>query len=182
MTETSDRRESEDKRGWPPNLGRLLALAVFASYCGLLLYCQFVPVNLRHGLLKPVTAVFEYLGLWQNYAVFAPNPSHSNIAFQAQIIFADGSYRVIDSPSLGSMGQLERAVNHRFRKLFTERLSNARYKYLLLPYCRQLQKACGEAEPVSITLYRIDRPISLPSSPALGSEVTVLQHLATGSP
>ena len=80
------------------------------------------------------------------------------------------------------MGQLERAVNHRFRKLFTERLCNARYKYLLLPYCRQLQLACDRAKPVSITLYRIDRPIALPASPVPGSEVTVLQHLAIGSP
>lgn len=133
--------------------------AVTGIYCSSLVISMLLPNSAKHGWLAFLPTSLGYCGLLQNYAVFAPNPAIQNISFQASLQFADGSSLTIESPDLSTLGQMERAVNHRYRKLFLERLCNSEYRSLLEPYCVWLAAQYKERKPVQISLFRVARPI-----------------------
>lgn len=132
-----------------------------------------MPSTVKRGALSPFVAAVSYLGLLQNYAVFAPNPATKDLTFRAVVTFADGKSEIQESPDFGSLSQFERALNHRARKLYLERLCNSDYRFLLMPYCRKLFAEYKGRHPVQVSLFRVARPIA----PLAGS-VTAAQ---TGS-
>lgn len=126
--------------------------------------------TVKRGALSPVVAAVSYVGLMQNYAVFAPNPAMKDLTFQAVITFADGSSDIRESPDFGSLSQFERALNHRARKLYLERLCNSDYKFLLMPYCRKLFAEYKGRHPVQVSLFRVARPIAPLAGSATGAQ------------
>lgn len=130
-----------------------VGLALF--YCLILAYSVLLPLGVREKM-SSLTGFFQSLGLFQNYAVFAPDPAKSReIRLQAEVFFSDGAKIVVENPNLYSETQVERVLDHRFRKLYLERIASPKYKQLLEPYCRYLAGLYAARKPIRITLWRI---------------------------
>ncbi|HEU4751537.1 MAG TPA: hypothetical protein VFU47_00430 [Armatimonadota bacterium] len=77
------------------------------------------------GLLQPLRQAFgpylAWVGLWQGWALFSPNPSSRNPALRAEVRFRDGS-RVAWTPPLSFSGPFGDARRERFRKWAHDRI------------------------------------------------------------
>jgi len=85
---------------------------IFYVYTAGLWLCG--PSNIRGLLLTPTRAVFNYLGLWQEFSVFGPNPRKKNLNLTATITYEDGTKR---EWALSRMEQLTP-----YQKMFGEKM------------------------------------------------------------
>ena len=83
------------------------------------------PSNIRGLLLTPTRTVFNYLGLWQEFSVFGPNPRKKNLNLTATITYEDGTKR---EWALRRMEQLTP-----YQKMFGEKMRKFTVEYLAWP-------------------------------------------------
>lgn len=145
-----------DKVAEPGPLFRgLVSLAVIAYVLALLV--QMSPAsNVKERLEKSVTPVLEYLGIWQNFAVFSPNPRSTNIFLSATVTFADGSAEFFEYPRLERLNMWERVQKERFRKYGLDNVYNDGERGLwpdLARYIARLYYGAGK-KPIAVSLQR----------------------------
>ncbi len=62
----------------------------------------------------------HFLGLWQGWNMFSPNPMNTNIEIEATVQYADGSTRVYNFPEMGRQGALGAFMAIPMRKALVE--------------------------------------------------------------
>lgn len=71
----------------------------------------------RDNVLTPVKPLIMFLGLWQNYQVFSPDPRLVNVFLDAEVTYADGTTSIWKYPRMEQFGPVEKMVKERYRKL-----------------------------------------------------------------
>lgn len=138
------------------NHSKLFANIFIVSYLYCIGFWLCPDSGWRSVVLEPVSQAVSYLGLWQQYRVFAP-VRRFNVYFDAEVAFEDGSKSLWHYPRPEKMGFWDKIRNERFRKLANDNL-NWRSQNILWPdfaryVVRQVQASSGK-KPVFVSLIR----------------------------
>jgi hypothetical protein len=112
------------------------------------------PSRTKDALIKPITDSIWWTGVWQGFAVFAPDPRKINFRIVATIKYDDGSEKIWNYPAMEKLGFFERYCKEHFRKFGNDCMN---YNELLWPdFARYIARQQDEKakHPVSITLTR----------------------------
>jgi hypothetical protein len=74
------------------------------------------PCALRNELVSYVEPYMQWSALFQNWAMFSPNPQSDNFHLEAEVIFADGTTATWRYPRMSELGTLARYQKERYRK------------------------------------------------------------------
>ena len=112
------------------------------------------PSPWRDIALQPLQPVIDYVGLRQDYCLFAPDPLKENVDLSAEVTLANGEKEIWTFPRMDKLGFLERIVKERYRKFGDEHLLEK--TYLWPDFCRYLAATyAGKGKRcVSITLIK----------------------------
>ena len=86
------------------------------------LVTAFSGENLMTSVKDKVTAYASHVGLFQTWAMFAPNPGRQNTYIDAEIIYRNGKKHLWTFPQMQELGYAERYAKERYRKFANERL------------------------------------------------------------
>lgn len=75
-------------------------------------------------LLEPVSDQIYFMGAWQGFGVFAPDPRTNNIRIYATITYDDGTSTIWHYPSMEKLGYLERYCREHYRKFGNDCLNS----------------------------------------------------------
>ncbi len=75
-------------------------------------------------LLEPVSDQIYFMGAWQGFGVFAPDPRTNNIRIHATITYDDGTSTIWHYPSMEKLGFLERYCREHYRKFGNDCLNS----------------------------------------------------------
>lgn len=94
-----------------------------------------VHVPLEHKFFsnayKPIDAYLSFFSIYQDWLMFAPNPTRLNLYITADIEFEDGSKDTYFFPRPAQMNLFEKYVNgERYRKIVTEGIRNDSHKWM----------------------------------------------------
>ena len=80
--------------------------------------CWAIPFNsrLRTRVVKLTSPGVLWIGLWQNWDLFAPNPRSSNVYLEAEVTFQDGKKMVWRFPRMEELGIVESSFKERYRR------------------------------------------------------------------
>lgn len=87
---------------------------------------------LNQRYVKDQPALNWYLlstGLWQGWDMFAPNPSSTDLWFDADVTYKDGTVKHFAYPRMKALPIPVKLVKERFRK-FYERVNQDQYNYI----------------------------------------------------
>ena len=87
-----------------------------AFHLAAILIWSFPPSGLRSVLYRPFYKYMMWMGLWQSWDMFSPNPLAVNIRVIAEITFKDGSKTNWEFPRVEKLGYFERSQKERYRK------------------------------------------------------------------
>lgn len=94
-----------------------------------------VHVPLQHEFFsrvyRPVDAYLSYFSLYQDWMMFAPNPTRLNASLEAEVFFQDGSKATYQFPGAGmeSLGE-KYLYGEKFRKIITEGIRRDSHQFL----------------------------------------------------
>lgn len=110
----------------------------------------------RNRLIQPLRPIVMYLGLWQSFVVFSPNPRPYNLSVTAEIKYDDGSVSTWHYPRMDQLSYFDRIQKERYRKYGLEHLAADKDKYLRPDFARYLARmhATPGKHPVEISLIR----------------------------
>lgn len=118
--------------------------------------------NQRFRTSPPVQTTMLTFGLWQYWDMFAPDPSRLDIWLDAEVVYADGSTKIVPYPRMSQMPIHEKYFMERFRK-YVERMNGEQYdfKWPALSQWMAL-KAWTDKDnpPVAVTMRRHWRDIA----------------------
>lgn len=128
----------------------LFHLAAFA--------CWSNPLNkeFRNPFVEWIAPYMEWTGLWQSWAMFAPDPMRVNAHLEALIIFRDGSQAIWSFPRTQKQGYLERYLKERYRKWSSDYVRVDAYGSLWPDTARFIARLHRKPEnpPVEVRLIR----------------------------
>lgn len=104
------------------------SFVIFYVYTAGLWLCG--PSQIRANMLTPTRDVFNYLGLWQEFAVFGPQPRQMNLHVTATISYEDGSRREWAFKQIAQCDPWEKLFGERMRKFSIEHLPWPNKNYL----------------------------------------------------
>jgi len=100
---------------------------------------------------------YHYLGLDQDFGVFAPGPRNSNCHMVALITYKDGSTKLWMNPRMERMDHLTRMQKERYRKFFEDNMASIVYGALwpdINAYIARTNNDDPDNPPVSVTLLK----------------------------
>lgn len=135
-------------------IGRLIVSVFVLAYIVLVSVYLSPPSPWRDVALQPVQKFVDYVGLWQDYCLFAPDPPSTNIDLSAELTFADGRKEIWNFPRMEKLNLFERIIKERYRKFGDDHVASE--AYLWPDLCRYLSRvyAARGKPPVSITLIK----------------------------
>ncbi|MBK9282279.1 MAG: hypothetical protein IPM93_29340 [Candidatus Obscuribacter sp.] len=96
-------------------------ISAFILFHGMLNFCYMFN---HHPYTQALNYFFHnyyfFLGLDQDFGVFAPVPRNSNPHLVAVVRFKDGTTRIWNSPRMERLGFLEKIPKERYRKFFDD--------------------------------------------------------------
>jgi hypothetical protein len=135
---------------------KLLSCLFISVYVYTVTLWLCAPSEMRNVLLQPVRPTFNFLGLWQEFAVFGPNPRKTNLHLTANITTTDGKVYEYVFPRIEQQNHFEKLFGERIRKYGIEHLNwNSNY-YLWPHFCAFLVRLQEEKgiHPAKIELMR----------------------------
>lgn len=108
----------------------------------------------KNALIKPINDHILYTGVWQGFAVFAPDPRKFNLKIFATIKFDDGTETIWRFPTMENLGIFNRYCKEHYRKFTNDCLN---YNDSLWPDCARWiarQHDGKQKHPVSVSLTR----------------------------
>ncbi len=124
-----------------------------AAICAWSLPIQSLLVTNFNDRIRPYMLAFS---LFQNWAMFAPDPPKENINVDAEITFRDGETRTWTFPRMQELGWVDRYYRERYRKYAIDHL-RVDSDFALRPdaarYIARLNNPPGNP-PVRVTLFR----------------------------
>lgn len=127
----------------------------------------------RNRLIKLVSPALDYSALWQNFAVFSPEPRESNIYISAVVTFADGSSQYFVYPRLDRLSLWDRMQKERYRKYALDNVYKDDGRGLwpdLARYVARLFYKAGR-KPIAVSLQRHFSDIPTPEK-GIGKPLT----------
>ena len=121
----------------------------------------------RDALIKPITQQIYYTGIWQGFAVFAPDPRKENFRIYATIKYDDGNEKIWHYPAMEKLGVYERFLKEHWRKYGNDCLNGN--NLLWADFARWVARENDEQtkHPVTIALTRT-RAETLPPEDGFG--------------
>lgn len=120
--------------------------------------------KLRDKLYAKVAPLMMYSGLWQNFAVFSPDPKFNNMYLSAVVTCADGSTHFFEYPRTDKMPVLDRVAKERFRKYGLDNLYWDGNSMLWADEARFVARQYADKAPVLVSLQRHWQDIPEPSA------------------
>jgi hypothetical protein len=134
----------------------------------------------RNRLIKLVSPVLDYPALWQNFAVFSPEPRESNIYISAVVTFADGSSQYFAYPRLDRLSLWDRMQKERYRKYALDNVYKDDDRGLWPDMARYVARLFYHAgrKPIAVSLQRNFSDIPAPEK-GIGKPLPVGYDSAT---
>lgn len=107
-----------------------------------------------------------FLGLDQNFAMFAPNPPQHNVFLAALITYEDGATKLWFYPRMERLGIIERIGKERYRKFFNDNFAFnnvPEQQRDLARFIARQNDTYPDNKPVMVTLMRYHGDIPAPS-------------------
>jgi hypothetical protein len=147
------------------NIRKPVISAFIIFHCGLNLMYMFDYHPYQNSIVHMFWGYYHYLGLDQDFGVFAPIPRNQNPHLIALITYKDGSTKLWESPRIEWMDQLTRMQKERYRKFFDDNLAWPTYKLLwpdLTSYIARSNYDDPDNPPEKVTLFRYSSPVLPP--------------------
>jgi hypothetical protein len=146
---------------------RRLGLSAFVIFhvWGLMLWTM-PPCAIKERFQSPYRYYMLPLGLWQWWAIFAPDPIRSTLTLNAEVVDAKGMRRVYEFPRIGDLPWWQKIPRYRHPK-FTTNMVSAEYAKHREFTSRHVVRQLGlgdEAFPLWVSLY-----FEVKDSPPLGT-------------
>jgi hypothetical protein len=109
------------------------------------------------------------LGIWQWWAIFAPEPVRENHLLEAEVIDAKGLIHIYEFPKLGDLSWWERISRYRHPKFTGNMIQGGEYSRLREFAARHVVRQLGlgdDAFPLNVSLY-----VRVTAGPPPGSAV-----------
>jgi len=105
-----------------------------------------------------------FLGLDQNYSMFAPKVRKANRSFFALITFGDLSTLIWSYPRLDRMSLFEATQKERYRKFANDNIVTPSFAMFLPDFARYIARnhACTNNKPELISIYLVETDIPEP--------------------
>lgn len=95
---------------------RLLITAFLAFHIVAVLLWLTPAMTLNKAFLRLTRNYISWVGLWQNWGMFAPEPSRLNIYISAEIVYRDGTLEEWSFPRMNKLDLFSRYYMERYRK------------------------------------------------------------------
>jgi hypothetical protein len=157
-------------------------------YCWIA-WCWNLPADsgLRR-LVNPLSPLVQWLGLWHDWRMFAPNPMRTNRRVLVRVDYSDGTRREWRPPSTGDVGWWRGFLYARVRK-FSENVYRAQQDALRVSFAyyvlmRMASLEVGAATPRSIEIIEEFWPIVIDprkaQTPITPSQRVLYRELLSG--
>jgi hypothetical protein len=123
------------------------------------------PVNKQFlDLLRFFRGYIIFIGLDQDYSMFAPDPRKINRHLFALITFQDQSTVIYPYPQMERLAPLSAMQKERYRKFGNDNIVAPCFKMFLPDFARYIarQSICRNNQPELISIYQVDRQIPEP--------------------
>jgi hypothetical protein len=172
---------------WRWTAQRLLISAFILFHLSAIIIWTMPPCHIKERFSGPFYYYVLPLGIWQWWAVFAPNPVRDTVVVEAEVIDAKGMRHLHEFPKIGDLPWWQKIPRYRNPK-FTNNMSNNEYatarKFVARHAVREL-KLGSEAFPVWVSLYnRINAtppPGTAISDPMAPSRVEMIERFQFAS-
>lgn len=116
------------------------------------------------SLIEPFRGYILFIGIDQDFSVFAPKPRSTNLHMCAVVRYRDGTERLWQYPRMERLDLLERIKKERYRKFFNDSLAWRRFKSFLPDVARYIARESNDKNnPVTtVTLLRYAAEIPKP--------------------
>jgi hypothetical protein len=110
-------------------------------------------------IYRPVDSYLSFFSIYQDWMMFAPNPSKMNVKLSAHIEFEDGSIETYDFPDPSQMTFLEKySGGEKFRKIISEAIRKDSHKFMWKDVAKHALRKIGQRSfgklPSKVTLFR----------------------------
>lgn len=114
----------------------------------------------------PIDMYLHFTGFWQYWDMFAPNPSHSDIYGDAEVIYKDGTVKRYIYPRMYDLSIPQKFFKERYRKFF-ERAGSDDYVYLFPSFALRvaLEMDNPANPPVRVKMIRHWKAVAGPGKP-----------------
>ena len=163
-----------------------IVINVFIIIHVLLIVAWLFPINTP---LLTIKGVFHryivFLGLDQNYSMFAPEVRKTNRHLIALVTFEDLSTVIWAYPRVERMGIIEAMQKERYRKFGNDNIVAPGFKMFLPDFARYIANnvvrrlACADSKPQLVSLYLSETDIPKPGQ-QLGSVATSGEAFSKG--
>jgi hypothetical protein len=111
---------------------------------------------IRTELVRWITPYMHWTGLWQSWAMFAPDPIQINAYLEALITFRDGTHSTWTFPRMDKLGYFDRYIQERYRKWSSDYVRLDAYSFIWADTARYIARRHNHPmnPPVEIKLKR----------------------------
>jgi hypothetical protein len=134
-----------------------LISAFIIFHCGLNFMYMFNNHPYQNNIVRMFWGYYHYLGLDQDFGVFAPFPRNQNPHLTGLITYKDGTTKVWMNPRMERLDQFTRMEKERYRKFFDDNTAWPMYKLLwpdITAYLARSNNDDPDNPPQSVTLIR----------------------------
>ena len=135
------------------------------------------PVNAQvAALVNKFRGYILFVGLDQDYSMFAPYPRKTNRHLFALITFQDQSTAIWPYPRMERLGILSAMQKERYRKFGNDNIVEPCFKMFLPDFARYIARlhVCPNSQPDLISIYMVERAIPEPTSIPVTEKRTIL--------
>ncbi|MBS1994132.1 MAG: hypothetical protein JSS83_26660 [Cyanobacteria bacterium SZAS LIN-3] len=136
---------------------KLVISAFIIFHCGLNFMYMFNVHPYMNNVVHMFWGYYHYMGLDQDFGVFAPGPRNSNPHMVALITFKDGTTKLWMNPRMERLDHFTRMQKERYRKFFDDNMASAIYASLwpdINAYLARVNNDDPDNPPVSVTLIK----------------------------
>jgi hypothetical protein len=147
--------EGREPLAWRWTARRLILSAFVAFHLSALIMWTLPPCMIKERCLMPYRYYVLPLGIWQWWAIFAPDPVKENVLLEAEVVDAKGIRRTYEFPTIGDLSWWARIPRYRHPK-FTGNMMDPEYAKQRVFTARHVVRQLGlgeEAFPLSVALY-----------------------------
>jgi len=135
---------------------RRLAISGFAAFhLSALIIWTIPPCAIKERFQGPYHYYMLPLGLWQWWAIFAPDPVRETQTLEAEVIDTKGMRHIYEFTKIGDLSWWDKTTRYRNPK-FTNNMTNPEYKALREFAARHVVRQLGFGEgafPLWVSLY-----------------------------
>jgi hypothetical protein len=145
---------------------RLIVSAFVAFHLSAIIMWTLPPCLIKERFMMPYRYYVLPLGIWQWWAIFAPDPIKENWLLEAEVVDVQGIRRIYEFPTIGDLSWWARVPRYRHPK-FTSNMMDPEYTRQRVFAARHVVRQLGLAEeafPLTVTLYCRIQPTPPPGT------------------